>query len=119
MRLTILALRFLLELCLLAAVAVGGWALAGGGVLGGVIAVAAAIVVAAVWGMWIAPRAGRRLADPARFALEVVLFLVGGAALWVVWTPLVGVVFAVASIATAALTRVVGELVPETRGTAP
>jgi NhaP-type Na+/H+ or K+/H+ antiporter len=105
----ILTTRFLLELCLLGALGTGGWALAGGGVLGGVAAVAAALAGALVWGAWIAPRARRRLRDPARFALETVLFVLVGAALWVVWAPLAGVLFAAASIVVAALTRVVGE----------
>jgi hypothetical protein len=109
MRAGILGIRFLLELCLLGALGGGGWALAGGGVLGGFAAVAAALAGAAVWGAWIAPRARRRLRDPGRFALETVLFVLGGAALWIVWAPLAGAVFGIGSIVVAALTRVVGE----------
>jgi Protein of unknown function (DUF2568) len=105
----ILGLRFLLELCLLGALGVGGWAIAQGGLLGVFVGIAAAVIGAAVWGAWIAPRARRRLPDPARIAVESVLFALGALGLWVVWAPLVGVVFAVASIAVAALTRVAGE----------
>lgn len=111
----ILAIRFFLELCLLAALAVGGWTLAGGGIDGGLLAVFALVVVATVWGVWIAPRSKRRLTDPLRFTLEVVLFLLGAMALWTAWTPVVGIVFAVASIVIAVLTRVVGEPTPEPR----
>jgi hypothetical protein len=109
MRAAILGIRFLLELCLLGALGAGGWALAGGGVAGGVVAVIAALAAAAVWGAWIAPRASRRLRDPARFALETVLFVLGGAALWIAWAPVEGAIFTLASIVVAALTRVVGE----------
>lgn len=108
-RVGILAIRFLLELCLLVALGVGGWALAGGGVIGGLLSVVAAVAGAVVWGLWIGPRSSRRLPDPARFALEAALFAVGGAALWVVWAASAGVVFVAASIVVAALTRVVGE----------
>jgi uncharacterized protein DUF2568 len=111
----ILALRFLLELCLLAAFAWGGWNLAGGGFVGVLVAAFEVVVLAVIWGLWIAPRSRRRLADPARFVLEVVLFVVGGWSLWVAWTPVAGIVLAVASIVVAALTRVVGETV-EMRG---
>jgi Protein of unknown function (DUF2568) len=104
-----LGLRFLLELCLLGALGLGGWEIADGGFLGVLVGVAAAVIGAAIWGVWIAPRARRRLPDPARFALETALFVLGAVALWMAWTPLAGIVFAVASIAVAALTRVVRE----------
>ena len=109
MRAAILGLRFVLELCLLGAFAVGGWTLAGGGIVGVLLAVFEVVVVATIWGVWIAPRSRRRLDDPVRFAFEVVLFLLGAMALWTAWSPVVGIAFAVASIVMAALTRLVGE----------
>ena len=112
MRGAVLGIRFLLELGLLGALAAGGWALAGGGVLGVVLAVAAAVAGAAVWGVWIAPRSPRRLPDPARLALEVALFVLGGVALWAVASAAAGVAFAVAAVVVAVLTRVVGEPAP-------
>ena len=75
-----LALRFLLELCLLAALAIAGARLADG-VLGLVLAVGLPVLAAVTWGAWIAPKAQRRLRDPARLALEVVLFALGAGAL--------------------------------------
>jgi hypothetical protein len=109
LRVVILGIRFVLELCLFAALAAGGWDLAAGGLLGAGLATAAAVAGAVVWGAWIAPRSKRRLRDPQRFGLEVALFALGGLALWAIWSPTAGVVFAVASGAVAALTRVVGE----------
>ena len=109
MRGAVLGLRFVLELCLLGALGLGGWAVTDGGPLGALVGVAAAVVGAVIWGTWIAPRARRRLPDPARFALETALFILGAAALWVAWAPPAGVVFAAASIVVAALTRVVRE----------
>jgi hypothetical protein len=64
---------------------------------------------------WIAPRSRRRLSDPARLALEVALFVLGGASLFVVWGPPPSVVFTVASIVVAVLTRRVGEPLPHMR----
>jgi Protein of unknown function (DUF2568) len=110
----ILGIRFVLELGLLASLAAGGWELAGGGLVGAGLATAAAIGGAAVWGAWIAPRSKRRMPDPQRFTLEVVLCALGGVALWAAWTPAAGIVFAGASTAVAALTRVVGESAPRT-----
>ncbi len=70
-----LGLRFALELCLL--VALGIWGFSQNAVLG----IAAPLVAAVVWGLWIAPKAKRRLRDPARLVLELLLFAAAGAAL--------------------------------------
>jgi hypothetical protein len=70
----LLTVRFATELALLAGAA---WA-AGGRVhsvpLAVLLGVVAALAVAAVWAVWIAPASRRRLADPLRLTLEVVLF---------------------------------------------
>jgi hypothetical protein len=116
MRAAVLACRFLFELCLLGALAVGGWALADGGALGGLLAVIAASAGGAAWAVWIAPRSQRRLPDPRRFVLELALFVLGAASLWIAWTPTVGVVFGVASAVVAALTRLVAEPTPTITG---
>ena len=70
-----LALRFVLELCLL--VALGIWGFSQNVVLG----IVAPLVGAVVWGLWIAPKAKQRLRDPARLVLELLLFSTAGAAL--------------------------------------
>ena len=66
-------LRFLLELGTLAAVAYGGWS-AGDGWWRWLLAVAAPLAVAVVWGRFMAPKSGSRVADPARLVLEVLIF---------------------------------------------
>jgi hypothetical protein len=71
-----LGLRFLLELCMLGAYGFSG---AAEGALGLLIAVVAIALVAGIWGRFISPKAPRRLVDPARLAVEAVLF--GGGAL--------------------------------------
>ena len=67
-----LALRFLLELGLLAALAAWGFGL--GGALGVVAGLAAPVAAAAAWGLLIAPKAPNRLVDPWRLLVEIVLF---------------------------------------------
>ncbi len=80
MRAFSLALRFLLELTLLAGLAIAGARLADG-IAGLLLAVGLPVLAAAIWGAWVAPKAQRRLRDPARLAVEVVLFALGAGAL--------------------------------------
>ena len=82
-----LGLRFVLELCML--VALGIWGFSANIVLG----IAAPLAAAVVWGLWIAPKATRRLRDPARLAVELLLFGVAGVALLAADHPLAAAVF--------------------------
>jgi hypothetical protein len=66
-------LRFLLELGTLAAVAYGGWS-AGDGWWRWLLALAAPLAVAVVWGRFMAPKSAMRVADPTRLVLEVLIF---------------------------------------------
>lgn len=73
--LALAALRFAAELGMLAALAYIGWRLAQGNqALGITLAVVLVALAATAWGRWVAPRAGNRLEDPARLAVELVLF---------------------------------------------
>ena len=58
-----------------------------------------------VWGLAIAPRAKRRLPDPARLMVEMVLFVIGGLALVATDHTLLGIVFAMTSAAVAVAVR--------------
>ena len=69
-------LRFSLELSALAAVAYWGWS-EHGGVWRWVLVIAMPLAVAALWGNTIAPKAKRRVTDPWRLVVELVVF--GGA----------------------------------------
>jgi hypothetical protein len=69
-----LVVRFLCELSALAALAVWGAQAGGSTALNVVLAVGAPLLAAAIWGAWVAPRAGRRAPDPARALIEVVVF---------------------------------------------
>jgi hypothetical protein len=76
-----LALRFLLELSALAAVAYGGWE-AGDGATSPIFAVVFVAAFASVWGLFLSPKRRIELGDPARLALELGLWLAAGAALY-------------------------------------
>jgi hypothetical protein len=95
-----LALRFGCELAALVGVAWFGWHTRP------VLAVVLPLLVAAVWGVGIAPRARRRWSDPARFVAELVVFAAVTAAFVAVGQTLVAIVFAALAVVTAALVRV-------------
>jgi Protein of unknown function (DUF2568) len=105
----VLTVRFLTELVLLAGLAVAGAHLGGGVVPAIVDAVLLPVAAAALWGLFVAPRARRRLPEPARFLLEFALFGVTGVVLVLLGLPVTGIVVAVAGIGIAALTRVVAK----------
>ncbi|MDX3188438.1 YrdB family protein [Streptomyces sp. MN03-5084-2B] len=105
----VLTVRFLTELALLGGLALAGTQLGGGVALAVVDAVLLPVAAAALWGLFIAPRARRRLPEPARFLLEFALFGVAGVVLGLVGWLVVGLVVALAGIGVAALTRVVAK----------
>jgi hypothetical protein len=68
-----LTVRFLLELAALVALGLWGWR-AADGMPRILLAAGAPLLAAATWGTWVAPKARRRLADPGRLIVEVVVF---------------------------------------------
>ena len=94
-----LVLRFVLELCVLAAVAYWGSRVSTRTAVNVVAGIAAPVVVAAVWGAFMAPKAARRLDPPARWALELLVLLAGVAALVAVDAPVLAVALAVVAVA--------------------
>ena len=98
----VLTVRFLTELVLLGGLALAGSQL-GGGVLPAIVdAVLLPAAAAAIWGLFIAPRARRRLPEPARFLVEFVLFGVTGVVLVLLGWLVTGIVVAAAGIGVAA-----------------
>jgi hypothetical protein len=104
-------LRFSLELCALAAVAYWGWS-EHGGVWRWVLVVAAPLAVAVLWGNTIAPKAKRRVGDPWRLAVELLVFGGAVAALLDAGQRTLGIVLAVAVALHLALTFVLGQREP-------
>jgi hypothetical protein len=90
-----LTVRFACELAALVAVGWWGWTVTP------VLGVALPLLVAVVWGAWIAPKARRRLADPVRLVLELVIFAGATASFVAGGQWVVGILFAVAAVGTA------------------
>lgn len=101
-----LTVRFLVELATLAALAVAGASASAGLGWRIVLAIGGPGLLALIWGLVMAPRARRRLADPARLIVEIMLFLAAAAALALVGDAVAAVVYAVIAVGAAAVTRV-------------
>lgn len=76
-----LALRLLLELGALGALAWWGFTLPQPAPVRLVAGIGAPLFMAALWGAFVGPKAGTRLDDPARLLLELALFAAATAAL--------------------------------------
>ena len=100
----LLAARFALEVLLLAAYAVIGTGLAAGW-LGWALALVLVLLVAGVWGTWLAPK--RRIDAPpsVRVVLELALFLGAGIGLGLVGHPQWGVILVAAEVVVLVLLR--------------
>jgi Protein of unknown function (DUF2568) len=100
-----LAVRLLCEIGLLVALAVWGFHTGSGVVAKVVLGLGAPLLAAVIWGLWVAPASRRRLTDPARLVVEVLLFAAGVAALAAAGYLLVAVIFAVVVAANIILVR--------------
>ena len=97
-----LALRFLLELAALGGLAYWG-AHTGSGVVKVLLAVAAPLLAAIVWGLFAAPKAARRLPRAPRVAVEAAVFGLAAAGLAVTGQGVVAAVFLAPVVANGAL----------------
>jgi hypothetical protein len=88
-------LRFVLELCALAALAHWGWH-AASGALQIVLAVGAPALMIVVWGRYMSPKAPHRAEDPVRIVLELVIFGAAVAGLFASGEPALGAAMAAA-----------------------
>ena len=69
-----LSLRFVLELCALAALAVWGATVGSGTPFKLTLGVGAPLLAAVVWGLFVAPKAAVPVPDSPRFVIELVVF---------------------------------------------
>ena len=69
-----LVVRFLCELAALAALAVWGAQASDDPAVQVLLGIAVPMIMIAVWGMWVAPKASRRVPDPWRAGIEVLVF---------------------------------------------
>jgi Protein of unknown function (DUF2568) len=100
-----LALKFLLELFAIAALAYWG-ATSADGVLAVVLAVGAPALFIVLWGRFAAPRSAHRLPARSRIPFELGLFALAALALVLAGSPILAAVFAVLVVVNAALLTV-------------
>lgn len=74
MRAANLGVRFVLELAALTALGIWGWHAPGPVAVRVLAAAVAPLAAAMVWATWVAPKARRRLPDPLRLGVEVLVF---------------------------------------------
>lgn len=90
-----LAIRFLLELCMLAAVGYWGFKTHSTWLLKILFGIGLPVLIAVLWGLFLAPKATRPLSGVSFFALEVVLFASGAVALFASGKPGLGWVYTI------------------------
>lgn len=103
-----LALRFLLELAGVAAVAWWGYQLSGDGALRIVLAIAVPAVFVLAWWRVVAPRAVNPIAQPMRVLIGTALLLVAAVGLWTADQALLAAIYAALVLGNAALMPVLG-----------
>lgn len=95
----LLGLRFALELCLLAAMVVIGWSAFSSHVVGAIVGLGLAVVVAAAWGVLLSPRRPVDLPLAVRVVVELVLFGAAAIGLAALGLPLWGAALMIGEIA--------------------
>ena len=90
-----LAVRFLLELCMLAAVGYWGFKTQSALVMKILLGIGLPVLIAVLWGTFLAPRATRPLSAASFLALELVLFASGAAALFASGKPTLGWIYTI------------------------
>ena len=94
-----LALRFLLEVCALAALAYWGFRTGEGTIARWALGIGAPLLAAIVWGTFVAPKAAMSVSSPVRLGFELLVFGAAVAALFAAGRPglaiALGVVYAI------------------------
>jgi hypothetical protein len=101
-----LTLAFLVELAMLVAFGVWGAAVATSTVGRVALALGAPLAAAAIWFVWLAPRAPRRLLEPELTAMKLAMFGAATVALIVAGHVVLAIVFAVVAVVNTLLLRV-------------
>jgi hypothetical protein len=98
-----LVFRFVLELVVLVALFLWGVSVSGDLIVSVVLGLGAPALALTVWGLFVAPKASRRLPDPQRLALEIVVFGAGVLAFLATGELLLGLLLAAAATLSLAL----------------
>ncbi len=99
-----LALRFLLELGALAAVAYWGYK-TGDGALRWVLAIGAPVAVAVVWWLFVSPKAAVDAPQPVRLLVELGVWTAAAGALWAAGHAALGIAFLVVAVVSGVLNQ--------------
>ncbi len=98
-----LAFRFILEMLVLLALFLWGKSMSDTLLIQLLLGVAAPAVVMLVWGLFVAPKASRRLEDPVRLVFEVVIFTLAALAFGLAVSWIVALMFGAAVLISLAL----------------
>ena len=98
-----LAFRFILEMLVLVALFLFGWTRSESLPIQLFLALAMPAAVMVAWGLFVAPKASRRLDDPARLALELVIWFLGALAFGLTVSPILAILFGLAVLISLAL----------------
>lgn len=104
------ALAFVCELAMLVVLGMAGWGLGKGGLMGIAFTIFYPALAILIWSVWMAPKSARRLADPWRLIVQLLLFGATAALAAAGGHPVVGIVFAVIAAATFSGSRLTGGL---------
>jgi hypothetical protein len=91
-----LLFRFILELLVLVALFLLGMSVSDSLPIQLLLALGLPVAVMVVWGLFVSPRASRRLEDPTRLGIELVIWAVGALAFGIAVSWLVALLFAAA-----------------------
>lgn len=100
-----LVLRFVLELCILIALGCWGFNSSSETLPRIALGIGAPLIAAAVWGVVVAPASRRRLQDPLRLLVEIVIFAAAVLALAAAGQPALALIFAVVTAINITLVR--------------
>lgn len=92
-----LAFRFILELSVLAALFLLGTSISDEFIFQVILGIGLPLLAVTVWGLFVAPKSVRRLPDPARLGLELVVFGSGVLAFLLSGHPLLGILLGAAA----------------------
>jgi len=98
-----LAFRFILELLALVALFLWGTSVSDDLPIQLIVGLGMPLLVMVLWGLFVAPKASRRLRDPLRLALELLIFAIAAAAFGLAIGPVVAVMFGAAVVISLAL----------------
>ena len=90
-----LALSFILELCMLAALGYWGFKTGSATLVQLILCLGIPLLTAVIWGIFLAPASARRLREPFHVSLELIIFALAIIALYTAGQPTLAVIFGV------------------------